>query len=168
MINSKYFLRIKIKEICSILGSLFLMAILFNVFFLRSDPSQILSEEGVSELTDTKNFIASFSNRFNVVSWSYGGARGLNKTGWNYHGAYIILKDCIDYRELQDYFKDNGFRKSNALDHFQCRRDVNILNIQSEYSKINKDKYIVCGKISFNISWRKGGNLDNKNCWSDS
>lgn len=149
----------------------FLLIALFFISF-RESPSNVekaVSEEGLSNLKNTKEIMDRTAADLHATKWHYGGQKSTSFDSWIFVNAYFDIPDCVDYLTFRDFMIKNGFKTGYSHTGYFCTGDVDVHSIKAQsYHEVwreQKTQSLMCEKISFTISWRKEKNKDYEYCW---
>ena len=158
----------KTEIIMNIIGGLFMVFFFLMLKYAPVNEEKELSPDGLAELNHTRNTVSELAQSLDAKVWGYGGAKYVDEHKWMYVGAHIVLPKCIEYDAFEEALYKQGFNLSGHTADY-CKKDVSISNISPEkdmvYGHDGNRKYLICGKTSFSISWKRGDHKDNPNCF---
>jgi hypothetical protein len=159
-----------LQLLIQIIGFSVFIFIFLGIINRSDNTAKIVSAEGLQELNKTRHSIAQLAINSNAVMWGLGSNKTTSENQWIYNGAYIILPDCIEYRDFQKALLTQRFKhKPPFMTASYCKNDVSIDSIEPESTQeIGHDqtrKYLICGKISFTYAWKKDQNINDKSCY---
>lgn len=121
------------------------------------------STTGMKIANDTYEDLEKMAIELKAQSFNKGQVRYAEQYRWTHVNGSFLLKECIDYYDLEKIIVRTGFKQIGAGSFF-CKGDVVFsINNASRY-----ERGLLCDKIYFDYSWEENENSEKRICWEKS
>ena len=119
------------------------------------------STTGMKIANDTYEDLEKMAIGLNAQSFNKGQVRYAEQYRWTHVDGSFLLKECIDYYDLEKIIvQTTGFKKMEGGSFF-CKGDVVFHIIHAS----RYERGLLCDKIYFDYSWEANENSEKRICW---
>ena len=122
------------------------------------------SATGMKIANETYEDLEKMAIGLNAQSFNKGQVRYAEQYRWTHVDGSFLLKECIDYYDLEKIIvQTTGFKKMEGGSFF-CKGDVVFHIIHAS----RYERGLLCDKIYFDYSWEENENSEKRICWEKS